>query len=396
MTPDVTLPFYNAFMMSLSIAHYRFELDPVEEVLLPARNKGVVLRGAFGKAFKEACCPNWPDWKNRECTGHLPNNDSCPVRERCAYAIVFEPSPPLGSDRLSLNQDIPRPFVFKPPLEEKTIYAPGDPLCFDIVLAGSSREFLPYFIVAFRELGEQGIGLKRNGRRGRFRFSAVTAPNVIARLSRSKPRDSSLRSEQAPQSIVYSDRDNLVRNIPAEITLKEIVERANALDPHRVTIRFLTPTILKYEEKVVREPEFHHIVRRLRDRVNALATFYGDGPLPWDFKDMGERAEKVKRIDNTPLLPGGEGSQPEADAPLAQVRGESGFRWIEAERRSTKGWKKGITHDLSGFVGEATYEGDIKEFLPLLLLGEYLHVGKSAAFGLGRYTLVQESDKRRE
>jgi len=369
-------------MMPFSIAQYRFELDPVEEILLPAQNKGIILRGAFGKVFKEACCPHWPDWRNRECAGP----DPCPIRERCAYAIIFEPSPTPGSDRLSLNQDIPRPFVFKPPLEEKTNYGAGEHIGFDLILAGKAREYLPYFIVAFRELGEQGIGTKRNGRRGRFRFFSVTAPNVI---SESAPQ------AETKQSVVYSHSDNLVRNIPAKITLQEITERANALDPYRVTIRFLTPTILKHENQVIREPEFHHIVKRLRDRINALATFYGDGPLPWDFKGMGERAEKVKRIQNvpSPLVGEVEVREPQ-NTPLpsggeARVRGKSGFHWIEAGRRSTKGWKKGITHDLSGFIGEATYEGDIREFLPLLILGEYLHVGKSAAFGLGRYELIK-------
>jgi CRISPR/Cas system endoribonuclease Cas6 (RAMP superfamily) len=31
------------------------------------------------------------------------------------------------------------------------------------------------------------------------------------------------------------------------------------------------------------------------------------------------------------------------------------------------------------------YEGDLGPFLPLLRLGELLHVGKHATFGLGRY-----------
>lgn len=50
-----------------------------------------------------------------------------------------------------------------------------------------------------------------------------------------------------------------------------------------------------------------------------------------------------------------------------------------------RSWKTGFTHDMGGFVGEATYEGDLQEFLPLLILGPYTHVGKYAVWGNGQY-----------
>jgi hypothetical protein len=40
---------------------------------------------------------------------------------------------------------------------------------------------------------------------------------------------------------------------------------------------------------------------------------------------------------------------------------------------------------MGGFVGEVTYEGEIEEFLPLLILGQYTHVGKYAVWGNGQY-----------
>jgi CRISPR/Cas system endoribonuclease Cas6 (RAMP superfamily) len=40
-----------------------------------------------------------------------------------------------------------------------------------------------------------------------------------------------------------------------------------------------------------------------------------------------------------------------------------------------------------GFVGDATFEGDLAEFLPALRLGELVHVGKGTTFGLGKYRL---------
>jgi len=46
-------------------------------------------------------------------------------------------------------------------------------------------------------------------------------------------------------------------------------------------------------------------------------------------------------------------------------------------------------HDKSGFVGKITFEGDLKEFLPLLVLGEYIHVGEDAVFGSGWFRIIK-------
>ena len=44
-------------------------------------------------------------------------------------------------------------------------------------------------------------------------------------------------------------------------------------------------------------------------------------------------------------------------------------------------------HDLSGFVGEITFRGNLREFWPFLVLGQYVHVGDNAVFGRGWYRI---------
>jgi len=40
---------------------------------------------------------------------------------------------------------------------------------------------------------------------------------------------------------------------------------------------------------------------------------------------------------------------------------------------------------MGGFVGEVEYQGELGEFVPLLRIGEKIHLGKGTGFGLGRY-----------
>jgi hypothetical protein len=74
---------------------------------------------------------------------------------------VFNPFIPPDAAQFTGNQNIPRPFVVKPPLTTQTTYAAGEALVFDLVLVGQAIDYLPYFIVAFRELGANGFGLNR-------------------------------------------------------------------------------------------------------------------------------------------------------------------------------------------------------------------------------------------
>jgi CRISPR/Cas system endoribonuclease Cas6 (RAMP superfamily) len=128
----------------------------------------------------------------------------------------------------------------------------------------------------------------------------------------------------------------------------------------------LTPTYLKFKEQAVLKPDFHHLFKRVRDRLNAVCTFFGPGPIDADFKALGDRAEQVRTV-------------------------KADVRWLERSRRSSK---TGQRHELSGFVGECTYElppdePEVSnlELLKWLLSGEPLHAGRHTAWGNGWYVL---------
>ncbi len=315
--------------MSLSLSQLRFHLHPIAALQLPALNKGNSLRGGFGQAFRRLVCIDM----HLDCA-------ACDLRFSCPYTAVFNPFLPPDATQFTGNQNIPRPFVVKPPLSTQTTYAAGDDLVFEMTVAGSAVEYLPYFIVALRELGTSGFGLNR----ARVRLARVEQIEA-----------------DGAASPVFDDTSNLVRPQPARsLDLNATSDRCDAL-----TLNFLTPTTLKagstadHAGQLVHRPQFHHVLKRLRDRINALSTFYGDGPLDIDFKALGEAAEKVRTTgDET--------------------------RWVERSRYSRR---RETPHDLSGFTGRLTVAGELGPFLSLLRAGELLHVGKNAVFGNGWFRI---------
>lgn len=142
-------------------------------------------------------------------------------------------------------------------------------------------------------------------------------------------------------------------------------------DRPRIRLQFRTPMLLKtgsYKDDTGRivparevrdRPPFGVIIRRLRDRLSALCLFFGE---PWphpDFAGLGQRADQVTLV-------------------------HSNTTWLTRQRTSTR---TGQSHEISGFIGEATYElptpESFNEFWPLLKIGEYLHIGKHAPWGNG-------------
>ena len=290
-----------------------------------------MIRGGFGSTFRRIVC-------HANCR----EPETCELRNVCPYTAVFQPFVPEFSEKISKNRDIPRPFIIKPPLETTETYLPSERLSFDLVLVGRVKDYLPYFIVTFKELSQAGLGRDR-------------APVELASVDH--------MGHDAASVPVYTRENNLVQPPTNAISWADLcaARSANnsASNVARITLRFLTPTLLKADGLQARRPIFGTIAKRLRDRINALSYFYCGKGLEIDFKDFGEQAEKITTVaDST--------------------------RWVESSRYSRR---REVTHDLSGFVGEVSFEGDLTPFVPYLRVGEYVHVGKNAVFGNGWYRI---------
>jgi len=260
---------------------------------------------------------------------------TCPLKGKCAYAYIFETSPPKTSAKLRNLKEIPRPFIIEPPGETKRIYHQDETLEFDLILIGKAIDYLPYFIFTFKELGKKGIGKNR----GKYELQQV---------------------DNFSQEQVYDCQDDTIKNIESDIAFGKSLD--SYPDNGRLSLSFITPTRIKFRKDLIVEPKFHIIFRSLLHRLSALSYFHCERELDVDYKALILEAEGIETKD-------------------------SALRWIDWERYSSR---QNTRMKLGGFAGRITYAGNFKQFLPLLLRGQYTHIGKNCTFGLGKYEIIQK------
>ncbi|NLC58652.1 MAG: CRISPR system precrRNA processing endoribonuclease RAMP protein Cas6 [Armatimonadetes bacterium] len=305
------------------VARYRFRLA-FERPWTADGWAGNALRGAFGWALKRGCCIV----AQTDCR-------QCLLRRQCAYAYLFETAPPTGSDRLRKLTDIPRPFVFEP------IEAQADDettLEFGLVLVGRAIDYLPHFVFTFQELGRRGLGREH-------------VPFVVESLV--------AEARNGAERCVYTAADGELSDVAAGVTGTDLScpDHWGTKAPRHLTVRFLTPTRLRFEGEALPEVEFHHLIRALLRRLSALCYFHCDTELDVDFRGLIERAESVRTT-------------------AARLEWCPQVRYSRRQEREVK---------ISGFVGETHFEGELAPFVPLLAAGEWTHVGKGCVMGLGRF-----------
>jgi CRISPR/Cas system endoribonuclease Cas6 (RAMP superfamily) len=219
--------------MTFDLVSLRFVFSAVDRISFPPGQPGNILRGAFGNAFRRIAC--FPD---------CPGSRTCPRREACVYARIFEPA--ASRKGPSGLKDWPRPFVFRAAYLDGRTVEPGERFWFDVNLFEMQNPPLEQFAQAFAQLAK-GVGPVR----GRADLVSV---------------------EQRPISISLEPGAGQVR---------------------RVRVEFVTPTELKSGDQVVPQPDFGVLFARVRDRISTLRALYGPGALDIDFRAMGERAKSV-------------------------------------------------------------------------------------------------------
>ena len=197
-------------LKSFRVARFELSLRAIDPLKLPAQ-AGSTLRGGFGRAFRRI-----------GCAASALGADCCSLAERCPYHYIFETPVPAGSPILNKVATAPRPFVIEPPLDTRAAYEPGACVTVGLVLIGRAIDYLPYFIYAFEQLGDAGLGPGR----GKFRVDAV-ASAPLAGLT----------------TPIYDGSRRLLATPVASFGVDTMSPAPNG-DSTSITLRFLTPTRL--------------------------------------------------------------------------------------------------------------------------------------------------------
>ena len=313
-------------LQSFRLAQYRITLTAREPIFMP-RYAGSTLRGGFGHAFRRIVCT----------MGAIECSD-CALNRVCPYSYIFETAPPEDATQLRGYSAVPRPFVIDP-METHGNYRTGKPLEFLLTLIGRAIDYLPYFLVSFRELGEIGIG------RGRGRFQLT---EVVAESGRDKGET------------VYSWETETVTNLDGVVSYKDVNQETTNWPADKLKMSFLTPARITYDGQLTDELPFQVLIQRLMGRISALSYFHCGETLQMDFKDFIAGAAQVETL-------------------------ESDLHWHDWTRYSQR---QDSRMKLGGLLGSIAYAGKLEPFLPFIALGHYTHVGKNATFGLGKYRIA--------
>lgn len=332
--------------LGLNAQHYRIVFRARQPVLLPPF-KGSTFRGAFVETYKRLVC-----------TQNMAPCEGCLLRSSCPYPLVVEPLPPVPGSPWARVANPPRGYVLRPPLTPRGCYAPGELFSLGLILFGQAVRFLPFFIIALRQVGIGGLGAERSHHYGRADLVRVTR---IALDGEWDEGDSaSLQRPADDESVVYSEGDTTVRpplpDAVGDVAARVAADLADRGGVRRIGVRTMTPLRLKVGGELLRDHlPFDALVRSALTRVSALSAVHGEGPLDLDFRATLTASTRLHCVS--------------ADS-----------EWWAAERYSSRQERR---VPINGLVGNFVYEGDVAPFLPILAAAQITHMGNGTTFGLG-------------
>lgn len=267
---------------NFKLSKYRFTLEAIDNITLPVY-KGSTFHGGFGHALMKIS----PIW----------------------YHYFYEPN--------LKNNQLPKPFVLLPPLDEKEHYPKGQLFNLELTLIGEATQHYAIAQAAIEYLGLQmGLGYEQ----GRYK---------IIGIKQSKPQQQNTQVSQ------------------------------------QLKLHFPTRLRIKNNNRLQKQaPNFQLIIKRLLGRIKMLEKAYihsnkNNKDLNQNYQILIEKAKTIKTQN-------------------------SQIKWDDWDRfsGSQKKWMK-----FGGLMGDISYTGDLTEFIPILELGEWLHIGNKTSFGLGKYEM---------
>ena len=310
----------------IGIGLYRLHFQALEDFCLPpiAAN---VWRSVLGMQLKSMS----------EGKAAVPDDLPMPTSE--LYAYFMETPPPPDARLMRLYRQTPHPWLLRCAWREgETRLRESDTHVLPLTLFGKANDLLAVILLALSRAAAQGLGKQR----GKMRLMQV---------------------EMQPDP-----------GADESITVFEYGGPLSTADPWRpqtpelpgygrLTLELQTPLRLVVQKKMLTPQRFNSpypLLMNLVRRASMLCAFHGDHELQADYAALKQAAQRA-RLE------------------------EASLAWRDQHRWSSRTRQRvplgGVTGHLRLDISEAP------ELWPFLWLGQWLHAGKGAVLGMGRYTL---------
>ncbi len=259
---------------------------------------------------------------------------SCSSSSGCAYPATFFQTIASEPAAIKRHQKPALPFVFDFPIIQPPPNR-GVTLELGLTLGGSAVNHLADYLAALQLLFAEGMGRQTD-------WAKVLKVEVL--------------DYSGARTVIRASQQKLALDRLVILTADGLRE-SRTLSSSSISLQLVTPLRILQEGKPLRVFGASYFLRSLIRRLSSLAYYYGGGELELDYKWLARQS-----------------------ATIAGSLDQS--HWQD--------WGATADGRLSGVTGEVKLTGDLTDFHPFLLLGEYFHAGKGASFGLGRYRLAEE------
>lgn len=255
---------------------------------------------------------------------------ACPLYRSCPYPAIFE-TPAPDVHQLQKFSQIPNPYIIEPPAWGERLYQAGDTLGFNMVLIGRALQQLPLICFAWQRAFAHEVG------------------HGTAILSDIQYLDTDQHAS------IYDAKSNRLLPHTGQLQLPAIRGDAFTLD-------FQTPLRLQENGRALPPAELtaRNFLMALVRRVSLLMEFHTDQPFGLHFGELATLAQTVPFVHE--------------------------LSWRDWTRFSSRQQQK---MQLGGAIGQWQLHQVPATFHAPLQLGQWLHIGKNATFGLGCYTLTE-------
>ena len=264
--------------------------------------------------------------KNGVCTRVSIACDQCPVRRECHWHAVFGQILSVDPAALKRHQKPPLPFIFSFPFPEELIVATDTIEC-GLVVVGRAIHCIDMLLKGFAEF---------------LMGDAAEVTGEIIQVS---------TSGYQGESTCLGEGTDIYHAGNLQVLSAEVLQEYSPLECSRIDVRLLSPLRLMMNGRQCRRFDFSQFVRSLMRRVSSLAYYYAEYSFESDFRRLASIADSIECSKD---------------------------RFCYEQRKDS----------IFGITGSGSFNGNFEELLPFLTLGKYIHVGKGASYGMGRYQLM--------